>query len=153
MSEKIAVKIRRATFKDMKVLPNIEIHTVKHDNWKYMDFVLRFITPGYCFLVAEKDNQVIGFITYYYIGHWSHGMLMGVMPEFQHHGIGTKLMVGMFKDLHKRKVKTVRLEVRGHNEHAIAMYYKLGWKLIKKNEHYYPDDDCLIMTRDLTTIK
>lgn len=54
MSEKIAVKIRRATFKNMKVLPNIEIHTVKHDNWKYMDFVLRFFNTWILFLSGGK---------------------------------------------------------------------------------------------------
>ena len=97
------------------------------------------------FLIGDK---VVGFINYYEIYDRIEIANFNVLPYFQNHGIGTKL-IKYVVDKYKEKFKNITLEVRSDNEKAIKLYKKIGFveKAIRKN--YYNDVDGILMEKEL----
>ena len=62
---------------------------------------------------------------------------IAVKNEHRHKGIGKLLMDEMLRDLIKRGVKKVYLEVDAENKHAISLYEKLNFEKIDKRTNYY----------------
>lgn len=94
------------------------------------------------------ENKVVGFINYYEIYDRLEIANFNVLPYFQNHGIGTKLILYVV-DKYKEKFKNITLEVRSDNEKAIKLYKKIGFveKAVRKN--YYNGIDGILMEKEL----
>jgi ribosomal-protein-alanine N-acetyltransferase len=74
---------------------------------------------------------------------------IGIYPEYQNLGIGTKLLNAAFAEGMRRGCLRCFLEVRKSNEQAIQFYYRHQFKLAGERSNYYtePLEDALVMER------
>jgi ribosomal-protein-alanine N-acetyltransferase len=74
---------------------------------------------------------------------------IGVYPDFQNCGIGSRLLTSAFEEGIQRGCLRCFLEVRKSNESAIQFYYAHKFKVAGERIHYYtePVEDAWIMER------
>lgn len=83
---------------------------------------------GYCAAYVNDNVTYQAYIT-----------MIAILPEYQHKGIGQKLMSICVKEAKSRNMKTIKLEVNKANNRAIRFYEKNGYNFIKEqhNEKSY----------------
>ncbi|MEM4699544.1 MAG: ribosomal protein S18-alanine N-acetyltransferase [Candidatus Nezhaarchaeales archaeon] len=112
------------------------------------------------FLVAELSGEVVAYSmsrVEYGLSNLKRGFVkkghvisIAVLPHARRLGIGTALLTRTMEALRKYGASEVYLEVRVSNEPAIALYYKLGFRRIRRIGHYYADgEDAWLMARPL----
>jgi N-acetylglutamate synthase-like GNAT family acetyltransferase len=79
------------------------------------------------FLVAETDSRAVGCIRATYDGARAMIHLLSVHPEYQNHGIGTKLVKAAIKELKARGAPTVSVTVTDASK---GYWDKLGFEQI-----------------------
>jgi ribosomal protein S18 acetylase RimI-like enzyme len=95
-------------------------------------FVLDNIKQGYPqFVALSASGEVVGWcdVTPKSRPTYAHsGVLgMGLLPQFRHQGIGTRLMQHALDAARAFGFSRVELAVRQNNENAIALYKKMGF--------------------------
>ncbi|MBF7688682.1 GNAT family acetyltransferase [Acinetobacter rathckeae] len=95
------------------------------------DFFRKMAQKDNLFLVAEKDNTVIGSIMGGYDGHrgWIH--YLAVHPNHQRIGIATALMQNIERRLIAVGCPKVQLMVRADNTSVIDFYEQLDFEKIE----------------------
>lgn len=93
----------------------------------------QILEKGHDFILAEKDNQSLGF-TSYEINYNSEPQLMihklYILPVVQGLGIGTKFLNVLSGIAKQNNNKLLRLKVYFQNTNAIGFYEKYGFKKI-----------------------
>ncbi len=76
---------------------------------------------------------------------------LAISKQNQGKGLGNLLFSGCSKELERRFVKTIWLEVRDSNVHAIRFYKKNGFSVdyIRKNYYSSPIENALVMKKYL----
>lgn len=91
-----------------------------------------------CF-IAEKDNEVVGFITYY--SHNGKALINWLAVDFnyQRQGVGENLIKSVIDEIKKFMVTTLLVETiveqdppDGSYDETIKFYYKQGFRLKEK---------------------
>lgn len=102
-------------------------------------------------LVYEEDGRVLGYIGSQSVPPESDVMNLAVLPERRKQGIAQALMNELVHTLRSSGIESLTLEVRASNEPAIALYTKLGFKIVGRRQKYYvnPKEDALIMRKEL----
>ena len=101
------------------------------------------------FLVAEgEDGNVAGYIGMMCVLDEGYISNVAVAPCARRRGIGRALVREMLCRAAKRELAFVTLEVREHNEAAIALYAGEGFLPVGLRRGYYekPKEDALLMT-------
>ena len=62
---------------------------------------------------------------------------IGIDPDFKRQGYGTALLDHLIKELKKRNIGEIFLEVRAGNKSAVQFYKKQGFKKISVRKNYY----------------
>lgn len=100
------------------------------------------------YLVAEVEGQIIG-----YAGAWlvlDEGQItnIAIHPDFRREGYGVMLTRKLIRELFKRGMNEIFLEVRISNIAALTMYRRLGLtvKGLRKNYYTAPVEDAYIMS-------
>ena len=102
------------------------------------------------FLTAEDDNGAalgyVGMMTVLDEGYISN---VAVDPACRRQGIGDALIRELLRRCEERALSFVSLEVREHNEPAIALYRKHGFLPVGLRKNYYeaPRENAIIMTK------
>lgn len=100
------------------------------------------------FYVALIEGKVVGFIDFWITFDSSTICQIAVSKKYRNKGIASKLLEKMFIDLKDKEVVVSSLEVRTHNESAIALYLKHGYfKEVVKPHYYNNGDDALYMLK------
>ncbi|BBD90848.1 GNAT family N-acetyltransferase [Staphylococcus caprae] len=86
------------------------------------------------FLVAEEDEEIIGFANFIY-GEELYLAAHYVRPESQHKGYGTSLLTEGLNQF-KGQYDTVYLEVDNKNNHGIDYYKENGFEIVRS---YQPE--------------
>lgn len=74
---------------------------------------------------------------------------IGTLSEFRRRGIAEKLLAELHDKMREKGAAVCFLEVRSQNISAIALYEKCGYERISVRKSYYPDDDAVIMRKEL----
>ena len=74
---------------------------------------------------------------------------IGTLSEFRRRGIAEKLLIDLHNKMREKNAAVCFLEVRSKNTAAIALYEKCGYERISIRKNYYPDDDAIIMRKEL----
>ena len=101
------------------------------------------------FYVAAEDDKVIGYIGMNFVLDEGYISNVAVDPEARRRGIGRALVKEMLRRAAERSLAFVTLEVRAHNDGAIALYAGEGFLPAGRRKDYYerPKEDALLMTR------
>ena len=104
-----------------------------------------------CWLVAELDNCVVGYVGSEAVLDSADMMNIAVAPEYRKRGIAEALIRALVECLQKRDILFLLLEVRVSNMPAIALYNKLGFEQVGCRPKYYsnPREDALVLRKEL----
>ena len=120
------------------------------DPWSENSVASELKNPLSCWLVAEEDGKVTGYVGSQTVMDESDMMNVAVHPDHRRKGIAEALVVELVEALKKRESRCLTLEVRASNEPAKALYEKLGFTQVGLRKNYYrnPREDALILRKE-----
>ena len=120
------------------------------DPWSERSVASELTNPLSCWLVAEVDGRVAGYIGSQTVLDESDMMNVAVHPDFRRKGIAEALVNALAEALKQRESRCLTLEVRASNEPAKALYEKLGFVQVGLRKNYYrnPREDALILRKE-----
>jgi ribosomal-protein-alanine N-acetyltransferase len=82
----------------------------------------------------------------------AHVSTLAVRPDLRRRGLGEAMMRHLMEVAVTRQATRMTLEVREHNEIALALYRKLGFASRGLLPHYYGDtgENAYVMSRELS---
>ena len=100
------------------------------------------------FLVIESEGALLGYISMMCVLDEGDIANIAVAPEARRRGLGRALLEEMLQRARARALSLVTLEVRAHNDAAIALYREAGFRPVGLRKAYYekPREDALLMT-------
>jgi ribosomal-protein-alanine N-acetyltransferase len=98
------------------------------------------------FLVAARDDSILGYIGGWVIVDELHLLNLAVRPDSRCRGVAGQLVDSLFRSGEGR-ITTASLEVRRSNQSAIALYERFGFHQVGVRPGYYTDplEDALVM--------
>jgi ribosomal protein S18 acetylase RimI-like enzyme len=96
-------------------------------NDPYQDIELKMAFQPELFFVGTLDGRVIASVMAGYEGHRGWIQYLGVSPDHQRQGIGSRIMVAAEHALRELGCVKINLQVRETNRAVIAFYEKLGF--------------------------
>lgn len=103
------------------------------------------------YLVAELEDQVVGYIGLRQMMDEGEIMNVAVSKEVREQGIGEKLLGQLIEEAKKNKIDIIYLEVRESNDKARKLYEKFHFKAYNKRKQYYhsPVEDAILYMKEL----
>ncbi|MBI4126874.1 MAG: ribosomal protein S18-alanine N-acetyltransferase [Deltaproteobacteria bacterium] len=101
--------------------------------------------------VAKRGTKLVGYTLFQWWGDELELHTIGVEPEEQRLGIGSRLMDDLIAYAREQRVARIFLLVRSSNTAAKALYERYHFDTIATRPHYYQDnhEDALVMRRDV----
>ena len=138
------IKYRFATLDDFESVLKIENECFK-EPYTRDQLVYEFSeNPVNKIIVAEDQNEIVGFIDYLITFNSATIMQIAVTKNSRGKGVGTRLLNEMEETFPKEiddLVETVTLEVRESNKPATNLYLKNGYKIVVIKQKYYKDGE------------
>ncbi len=142
------VRITDASFRCLEALESLEQACFSLP-WTRDQLMSQLPDDSHEFLTAEDEHGTIlgyvGMMTVLDEGYISN---VAVAPNCRRQGIGDLLIRTLLQRAALRELSFVTLEVREHNEPAIALYRKHGFREVGLRKNYYeaPVENALLMT-------
>ncbi len=114
----------------------------------------QFPDEQHVFLIAEgEDGRALGYVGMMTVLDEGYISNVAVDPVCRRQGIGDTLILELLRRCEQRSLSFVTLEVREHNEPAIALYRKHGFLPVGLRKDYYeaPKENALLMTKYFET--
>jgi len=145
------VSIRDAILDDIPVILALELHSASAAHWTAEQYGSRVQsgTQDACFLVAECDNRICGFLCAHIVaGEWEIENVV-VAEKFRRRGLGAELMRSLIDKWEHSPGIAVFLEVRESNAAARALYAKFAFQEAGRRRVYYqqPVEDSILYAR------
>ena len=120
------------------------------DPWSEMSIASELRSIWSYWVVAVRDDEVVGYIGSQSSIDESDVMNVAVHPDCRRQGIAEQLIETLIGELKNRGSKALMLEVRASNAPAIALYEKLGFRQVGLRKNYYrnPKEDALILRKE-----
>ena len=120
------------------------------DPWSEMSIASELRSIWSYWVVAVRDDEVVGYIGSQSSIDESDVMNVAVHPDWRRPGIAEQLIETLIGELKNRGSKALMLEVRASNAPAIALYEKLGFRQVGLRKNYYrnPKEDALILRKE-----
>jgi ribosomal-protein-alanine N-acetyltransferase len=98
-------------------------------------------------VVHTTLNRVIGYVIFWLIGEDVQINNIAIHPDFRGMGVGEHVMRQVIEQVRFQGASLITLEVRPSNTAALALYRKLGFKLMGIRKGYYtiPPEDALVL--------
>jgi ribosomal protein S18 acetylase RimI-like enzyme len=96
-------------------------------NDPYEDIALKIAFQPELFFVGTLDGRVIASLMAGYEGHRGWIQYLGVSPDYQRQGIGSRIVMKAEQALRELGCVKINLQVRETNQAVIAFYEKLGF--------------------------
>ena len=101
-------------------------------------------------VIESSMHGVAGFVDYWITFDSATICQICVNPVFRNKGLGSQMMSEVIKDCRANKVRNITLEVREHNDLAIKLYEKFGFKKVLIKEKYYTNgDNAIYMIKEM----
>lgn len=143
------MRIRPMTEQDLEKVLQIENDSfISPWNLEQFQYELKE-NPYAILLVADYEGVICGFIDFWITFDVAQLNQIAVLPSLRKKGIGTVLLQDMLNRV-EPIVNKITLEVRIHNENALKLYEKMGFKeeLVKKS-YYDNGDDAIFMIKEV----
>jgi len=121
------------------------------DNWSEQSFAEILAEPSWQALVAEVDNEIVGYACWVVIDVESHLTNIAVEPRHRRKSVAKRLLQHILDSVAKRGCECLLLEVRPSNSVALEFYENHGFEHLYRRPKYYrrPQEDALVMIRYL----
>ena len=137
--------IRPATVADIPALASLDQQTNPHP-WTANQFQAAHQPPIRTLLIAENDQQIIGYIAWQHIQDEIELHLIATAPSHRQQGIASQLMQQLIASAQQHHARII-LEVRASNHIAQALYRKHQFTPIATRKNYYGNEDAIIMEK------
>ena len=141
------------TFKKMDIQDLEEIKDVLlsdfDDFWSYEVLREELLSDSSLYIVAKKQNEIIGFAGIKIIIDEADIMNIVVKKSYRNNGIGSLLLENLILISNKKNFNFINLEVDCKNTIAINLYKKFGFEEISLRKNYYKNNDAMIMKKKL----
>jgi len=145
-AQQVRVHIRWMIRRDMPEVLDIETLSFEFP-WSEEDFI-RCLRQRNCIgMVAEYDDQVVGFMIYELHKNRLHILNFAVHEAFQRHGVGKQMVEKLIGKLSAKRRTRVLLEVRETNLAAQVFFRNLGFRAVSVLRDFYEDttEDAYLM--------
>lgn len=149
-AREIGVGVRRALLRDLPQVLEIE-RLAFGKQWDYYQFKAS-LEDVFLVAVDAATARVVGFLIACCCEVAQRGIILriAVLPEYQGRGIATQLIESAFKELKKKGLKEVELDVDILKAGAQHLYEKLGFRVVEViSTDLEGDDSFYIMRRPL----
>jgi ribosomal-protein-alanine N-acetyltransferase len=138
---------------DIPAVHELERRLFPVDAWPlqmFFDELAQTATRRY--LVAELDDEIVGYAGLMCIEPIADVQTIAVVPEQEGRGIGSALLTELIRESRRRRAEDMLLEVRADNPRAQQLYRRFGFEQIHVRPRYYRDGvNALIMRLELRT--
>ena len=128
------------TFKKMDIQDSEEIKDVLlsdfDDFWSYEVLREELLSDSSLYIVAKKQNEIIGFAGIKIIIDEADIMNIVVKKSYRNNGIGSLLLENLILISNKKNLNFINLEVDCKNTIAINLYKKFGFEEISLRKNY-----------------
>ena len=140
------IEIRPMKVKDFNQILKIERESFSSP-WTIKAFNKELNNNYGYYLVAVKEEQVVGYIGVWFVLDEAHITTLAIKINYRRQGIAIKLLKRIIKDSREDNINKITLEVRRSNKVAQKLYKKIGFVSIGFVEEYYTDnqEDALLM--------
>lgn len=117
--------------------------------WSRQGFADVLYREDVLFLIAEKKNQVLGYVGIYLTEDEGEITNVAVTSQARRQGIARQLLQELIRQLEDQNIYRIVLEVRVSNEPAIRLYEEFGFENAGKRKNFYekPTEDAYVMVR------
>lgn len=130
--------IRWMIRRDMPEVLNIEAQSFEFP-WAEDDFI-RCLRQRNCIgMVAECDEQVVGFMIYELNRNVLHVLNFAVRSDFRRRGLGSQMLDKLVGKLSQQRRTRIDLEVRESNLAAQLFFRRSGFRAVTVLRDYYED--------------
>lgn len=136
--------LRPASGVDLPRLVAIEATCFGPDAWSRAQLLGEF-DAGRIVLVAEEDDEVIGYASVSVVGPDAELMRIAVLPARRRRGTARRLFDEAWTRATGQGAGRMLLEVEATNEPAIGLYRELGFVDLAVRRGYYRGRDALVM--------
>ena len=120
------------------------------DFWTYDVLQEELNNPNSEYFVAKLENNILGFAGIWKAVDDVHITDIVVKKSNRQTGIGSKLLEKLIQTAKSQNFNSITLEVNEHNQPAINLYLKYGFKNVGFRKKYYNNkDNAIIMTKEL----
>ena len=136
----LGVHIRWMIRRDMKVVLEIE-NDVSRYPWVEDDFI-RCLRQRNCIgMVAESDEQVVGYMIYELHKDRLHVLAFAVRRDCQRQGVGRSMVAKLVTKLSDQRRKRIEIEVRESNLDAQLFFRSCGFSAVDVLRDYYEEQN------------
>lgn len=119
------------------------------DFWSYEVLKEELLSDSSLYVVAKKQNEIIGFAGIKVVIDEADIMNIVVKKSYRNNGIGSLLLENLILISNKKNLNFINLEVDCKNTIAINLYKKFGFEEISLRKNYYKNNDAMIMKKKL----
>ncbi len=122
--------------------------------WSVQNLTAQLTNENARFLVAEQEENVIGYIGITELFEVCEVQNVAVDPACRRQGIGQALLTAAMEGARSRGRELITLEVRPSNSGALTLYRKNGFVEAGRRREFYsdPTEDGLILTKYFDTV-
>lgn len=146
-------RIRELNAEDLAHVMAIE-EAAFPEPWTLTMFEAELVRDDRVWLAAEHEGELLGYAGSMLIADEAHVMNLAVREDIRGRGIGRAMLSALLESLQSRGVRRVTLEVREHNDSAIALYQSAGLHDVGLRPGYYGaggEAAVIMWTDDLTS--
>lgn len=143
------LEIYNMTDYDLSLIKDILIDDFD-DFWTYDVLQEELNNPNSEYFVAKLENNILGFAGIWKAVDDVHITDIVVKKSNRQTGIGSKLLEKLIQTAKSQNFNSITLEVNEHNQPAVNLYLKYGFKNVGFRKKYYNNkDNAIIMTKEL----
>ena len=143
------LEIYNMTDYDLSLIKDILIDDFD-DFWTYDVLQEELNNPNSEYFVAKLENNILGFAGIWKAVDDVHITDIVVKKSNRQTGIGSKLLEKLIQTAKSQNFNSITLDVNEHNQPAINLYLKYGFKNVGFRKKYYNNkDNAIIMTKEL----
>lgn len=84
-----------------------------------------------------RGGAIVGFILARHAASEAEILTIAVRPDWQRHGVGRRLLDQLLALVHHERIEALFLEVDESNAAALALYGKVGFRVVGERPDYY----------------
>jgi ribosomal-protein-alanine N-acetyltransferase len=137
---------------DLDEVMEIEQAVYAHP-WGRVSFIDTLNNNDNAWVLRASAGDMLGYVVQMAVVDEAHLLTLAVQASAQHQGLGKLLLGFAVQQARLMQMKSMLLEVRVSNQHALNLYQRYGFALIARRKNYYQSgqqrEDALILRYDI----